>query len=26
MAWDKGARRLAFGSAEGDCGIIDITA
>jgi WD40 repeat protein len=26
MAWDNGARRLAFGSAEGDCGIVDITA
>jgi WD40 repeat protein len=26
MAWDGNARRLAFGSAEGDCGIVDITA
>ncbi len=26
MAWDRAARRLAFGSTEGDCGIVDITA
>ena len=26
LTWDKAERRLAFGSATGDCGIIDITA
>jgi WD40 repeat protein len=26
MAWDKDGRRLVFGSAEGDCGVVDITA
>ena len=26
LTWDKAERRLAFGSAVGDCGIIDITA
>ena len=24
MAWDKQERRIAFGSAAGDCGVIDI--
>ncbi len=26
MTWDKAGRRLVFGSAEGDCGVVDITA
>lgn len=26
LTWDKAERRIAFGSATGDCGIIDITA
>lgn len=26
LSWDKAERRLAFGSAAGDCGIVDITA
>ncbi len=24
MMWDEEGRRLAFGSAEGDCGVVDI--
>jgi WD40 repeat protein len=26
MSWDKAGRRLVFGSAEGDCGVVDISA
>lgn len=26
MTWDKAGRRLVFGSAEGDCGVVDISA
>lgn len=26
MAWDTKGTRLAFGSEEGDCGVVDITA
>ena len=26
MMWDKGERRIAFGSAAGDCGVIDLSA
>jgi hypothetical protein len=26
MMWDKEERRIVFGSASGDCGVIDITA
>lgn len=26
MDWDKAGRRLVFGSAEGDCGVVDISA